>query len=462
MVRPPPAFPELYPTCPIEFLPEPLRSAAKHAIQKMGVPAVVALTDAVAAAAAVVHCGYDCITPEGETMPATINTCAVAPSATGKGRSIKVFFAHFLQAQKKRNPRVVERGQHGNQANALRKPIVEAMMNKVSYRALMEELDGDGMNVTIQREEGASFLATDLFKQNTDAIAQLWSGDPPLDHFVHGTELIAAEARGSLGFRIQPDLMYEYLKDGGRLAYKLGFWPRTIAGCHDPDRFPWNENYQPFLDQVANPAAFHRRMEELAMQINDRNSSGFAGRIGVKLDTDATAFILELGYRMKQWLRAYYAEIREAAGRAWENTLRIAVVLHVFCVGNGPVSRETIERAWAIVEWSLSQHRLIFVEAIRPLPKPMKPVKQPKLPPHQQRLNADMQFMLDALGTRAPFSPAGKVPLAEILLLTGLSKTRFLKALGWLVAGCYVVVDGVNEHATVLLLPHPPIGLRFG
>ena len=463
MVKPLLAFPDLHPTCPVDLLPEPLRDVVQHAIQKMEIPAAVALTDAISAASAIVHCGYDCITPDGEPMPATINTCVVAPSATGKGRSIKLFFAHALQAQKKRKPRGREKETGERSAAPPRALLVETMMNKPSFRALMEELDGEGRNVTIQREEGASFLKSDLFKDNTDALTQLWSGDPPLDHHVYGTALIAADARGGLGFRIQPDLMYEYLKKRGRLACKLGFWPRTIAGCHDPEQFPWNEKYHLFLDRAASPAAYHRRVGELAAQINDSNKSGFAGRIGVKLDADAIAFMLELGYRMKQWLVVYYADIRESAGRAWENTLRIAVVLHVFCVGSGKVSRDMAERAWAIVEWSLSQHRLIFVEAIRPQLKPtkLKPVKQPKLPQHQQRLNADMQFMLNAIGARTPYSPANRVPLADVLLLTGFDKTRFLKTLGWLVAGHYVVVDGVDEYATALLLPQP-LGIPSG
>ena len=60
------------------------------------------------------------------------------------------------------------------------------MMSKPSFRALLDALNGRGMNLTIQREEGSSFLKTDLFKKDTDALAQVWSGDPPLDHVVHG------------------------------------------------------------------------------------------------------------------------------------------------------------------------------------------------------------------------------------------------------------------------------------
>lgn len=454
MVMPLLAFPHLNPVCPIDLLPEPLKGAALHAIAKKGVPPSVALTDAIAAAAAVVHCGYDCIAPDGETMPATINTCIVAPSATGKGRSFKLFFEHFLRTSKKRDSLISGKDTDGKD-KPWRTPQVETMMNKLSFRMLMEELDGDGMSLTIQREEGTSFLETELFKKDTDALTQLWSGDPPLDHFVYQTQLIANDARCSLSFRIQPDPMYGFLRRDKRLTYKLGFWPRTIAGCHDPEKFPGNELYRPSSTAQPSPDAFHQRMTDLAQEINNRYRSGFTGRFGVPLDAHAKAFMLELGFRMKYWLTVYYPDIREAAGRAWENTLRVAVVLQVFCKANGEVSRSTVERAWAIVEWSLSQHRLIFVEAARPLPKSKEPkaAKPYKLSQYQQRLHADMQHMLDAIGARAPYYPYGQVPLSEVSMLTGFNKTRFMKTLGWLTTSCYVWVEGYDEYATVRTCP---------
>lgn len=464
MIYPLLAFPNLYPTCPIDLVPEPLKSSILYALKRKCVPPAVALIDAIAAAGAVVHCGYDAETPDGEPMPTTVNTCCVAPSATGKGTSIKLFFAFFLQAQKKRGRRVVEKYEDMKAIKLQRNPVVESMINKLSFRALMQALDGEGMNLTIQREEGASFLKTDLFKNNTDAITQVWSGDPPLDHYVQGIELIAADARCSLGFRIQPDLFYPYLKRSGGISYKLGFWPRSIAGCHDPERFPWNETYSLSSMRDTRPDDYQRRASQLAFEINDRNKSGFAGRIRVKLDPEAKAFLIELGFRMKQWLNVYYADIREAAGRAWENTLRIAVVLHIFCAGQGRVSLNMVERAWAIVEWSLSQHRLIFIEAPRPQPETARPERERQSKPSQiqLRLCADAGFMLDAIGVRAHHYPYGKVPLNEILLLTGFDRTRFLRALAWLVSAFRVVVDGSDEYATVCLVPPVPIGIAYG
>jgi hypothetical protein len=426
-----------------------------YAIREKGITPAIAIMDALASVAAVVHCGYDCVAPDGDRLPCTLNTIVVAPSSSGKGRSIKLFFAHFLHAYKHRERRKIERDKTGKPIGCARKPLVEAMMGKASFRALMEALDGNGMNLTIQCEEGASFLKTDLFKERADALTQVWSGDPPLDHFVHGVDLSAADARCSIGFRIQPDLMTDFLLGGGRLTYKLGFWPRAIAGCHDPERFPHNQTYRPASIPKTTPEAYQARMAEVATEINARNVEGFNGRTGVELGPEAKAFMLELLQLMKEWTATFYRDIREAAGRAWENTLRIAVALHVFCVGTGQVTRDMVECAWAIVEWSLSQHHLIFVEAVHPrkkqaMPSPATPVK---LSQHQRRLTADCQFLIEVIAARAHANGWGQVRISELQLLCGFEDTRFHKTLAWVTNERHAIVEGFGEWATIRLTP---------
>lgn len=444
--------PDMSPVCPIDALPEPLRGAALLAIQQKGVPPACALTDVIAATGAVVHCGFNCQTPDGDVLPATINTCAVAPSASGKGRSMQFFFAPLLNALKERalEPAL----------DAARIPRVDCMVNRITFRALVEHLNGMGMNLTIQREEGASFLKSDLFKNDTDALTQLWSGDPPIDHHVRGKKLTAVDGRCSFGFRIQPELMYDHFKRGNRLTYNLGFWPRTIAGCHDPKKFPWNDTYLPPVMAEADASAYFRRYDELMKEINGR--SGLA-RITVQLDVEAVALLHEISFRMRNWIDTHYADIREAAGRAWENTLRVAVVMHVFCRRTGPVTGDMILRAWKIVEWSLSQHRLIFVEGIRPQvkPEPFKTFPSSKLPKQARQRNADMQFMLEAISARSFHSPGGRVYMSEVLLLTGFHKTRFLKTLGWLVSGYLVIVEGTGENMTARVVPPRWPGISY-
>ena len=428
-------YPNHRPICPVDALPDVLRDAVIHAISTKDIPAGVALTDAIAAAAAVVHCAYDAVTLDGELMATTINTCSTADSASGKGRSIRQFFKHAREVRKLPPPVIKGR----------RRPLLWArrlpshMMSKPSFRALMDALDGRGMNLTIQREEGSSFLNTDLFKKDTDALAQVWSGDPPLDHVVHGVHLEAIDARCSLGFRIQPCMMDVYLNGPGRGSYKLGFWPRTIACCHDPEKFPANDSYRFWGHGNYSTEAYDLRMLRLSSSVTSFVQKAYKGRIPVELDQDAKAFMLELSYRMKQWRTAYYGDIREAAGRAWENTLRLAVVLHVFCIGEGKVSADYVARAWAIVEWSLSQHRLIFIESPRQAlgtalvvkAAPVRPVRvaAPK-PPKLPRPFQDAQWLLTCLGRL--WLPTKAVTVRELNLLADLPARRLASALKWL------------------------------
>jgi hypothetical protein len=455
----PPPFPNLRPTCPIDWLPDPLRSAVLHVIQDKEVPAACALTDALAAVAAVVHCGFDCVALDGERLPATLNTCALAPSATGKGRSFKLFFKHFLNAKKNQPRRTAGVNAQGHGVASSCAPRVETLVSRtISYAKMVEMLDGQSMTLTLQREDGYSLLKSTLFKEAIDALTQLWSGSPPLDNFVHGVELEATDARGSLGIRLQPKPMYMYAAGQGQNDCSIGLWPRAIIGCHDPERFPENETYVPKPGRYS-AGAFQARIEALADQINQKCQSGDLSRTGVTLDLLARAYMSHLGYKLKQWLPNEYRDIREAAGRAWENTLRIAVVLHVFCGRvNSDVSVDMVQRAWAIMEWSLSQYRLVFVEAIAPRPgkavtaageTPTQP-QQPLAPQVEKvpRPLQDAQWVLDCLDRICrPF--LGQAKLSEVRLLAGLPERRFMTAVAWLKLERIVAIHGTGQ-ATVI------------
>ncbi|RYD81556.1 MAG: DUF3987 domain-containing protein, partial [Verrucomicrobiaceae bacterium] len=309
---------------------------------------------------------------------------------------------------------------------------------KVTYASLVEHLGGFNKNLTMQREEGKSFLQTDLFKNDTDALTQLWSGFPPLDRMVRGKEVRAVEARCSVGFRIQPVFMEEYLRKQGKLSYKLGFWPRAIAGCHDPERFPENSICQvPGWD--CSPEQFQLQLKTIAARLDKRK---FTHRVLVKLSMEAKAFMLELEHILAGWKGTEYPDIQEAVGTAWENTLRVATVLHVFCTGYGTVSREFTERAWKIVQWSLYQHQLIFVESLRTsspysphdltVSPPYKPYRFPKAPKTPRPME-NATLVLDCL--HKLFDSDRDLiafPLDDLRVLTGLNARLFATAMAWL------------------------------
>ena len=446
-------YPNYRPVCPVDSLPDPLRQAVLYAILEEDVPPAIALMDALAAAAAVVHVGHDCVTLKGGTMVSSLYTFASAPSATGKGNSYRVFFKYFTDAtlrdmverakSKLVTPKLTKTAvltarftEQG--AASSNRPGVEALLTELTYFALLNALDGVGMNVALQDEDAASFFESELFKQQADRLTKLWSG-APLSRAFGRSELKAVEARLSLGVRTQPDILADVPATALRRAIKIGLLPRFLVACHDPTRFPLNESYRSDAAGKVSDGAFQARMASLALVTNARNFGGFAGRVRVELDTDAKAYMLELGFRMKQWRDTEYLDIREAAGRAWEITLRVAVVLHVFCLGEGKVSRDYVERAWAIVEWSLSQHRLIFVESLG-MNKPLamtapitaiRPIRitQPK-PPKLPRPLQDAQWLLTCLSRL--WLPTKSVTVRELNLLAALPARRLVSALKWL------------------------------
>ena len=447
-------YPNHRPICPVDALPDPLRQAVLYAILKKGVPPAIALMDALAASAAVVHVGHDCVAPDGEAMAASLYTLASAPSVTGKGSSYRIFFQYFTQSRKrdmleraKPKPAIpkltkaaVLSALLSGQAEACKDdPGVEALLSEMTYFALLKALDGVGRNVAIQDEDSASFFDSDLFKRQANRLTQAWSADPPLTRAFGSSELEAVDARVSLGLRTQPDILADVPQATLRRAIKVGLVPRFLVACHDPTRFPLNETYRADAVGEVSDSAFQARMASLAFLSNARSYDGFAGRVRVELDTEAKALMLELRFRAKQWPDTDYSDIREAAGRAWENTLRVAVVLHVFCLGEGKVSRDYVERAWAIVEWSLSQHRLVFIESLglnlgtgmTAQAAPIRPIRitSPK-PPKLPRPFQDAQWLLTCLGRL--WLPTKAVTVRELNLLADLPARRLASALKWL------------------------------
>lgn len=447
-------FPNHRPTCPVDAVPDLLRQAVLFAIVKKGVPPAIALMDALASVAAVVHVGHDCVTPDSETMASSLHTIASAPSVTGKGSSYRIFFRHFTEARKrgiaeraKYKPAVPKRTKtavvetllDGHCAASKTGPGVEALLTEMTYFALLKALDGVGRNVAIQDEDSASFFDSELFKGQANRLTQAWNADPPLVRAFGSSQLEAVDARVSLGLRTQPDILGDVPQATLRRAIKVGLFPRFLAACHDPARFPLNETYRADATGGVSDAAFQARMASLALLTNTRNFAGFAGRIRVELDTEAKAFMHELHFRTKQWLDTDYSDIREAAGRAWENTLRVAVVLHVFCLGEGKVSRDYVERAWAIVEWSLSQHRLVFIEPLglnlgtgmTAQAAPIRPIRitQPKTPKLPRPLQ-DAKWIW--LCVSRLWLPTKTVTVRELNMLAALPARRLESALKWL------------------------------
>lgn len=453
-------MPDLSRECPIDALPDLLYSAACEVRQlEDDVPAECMLTDAIAVCVVPVQRLYDVQGLDRRTMPTTVNTLALVPSGMGKGTSYREFFKTLMEHNER--ARIVAR-EIRSRKRQLKKTSVPTdgpefrepdgrNVASISYRALMDCLDGVARSVSINYEDGFSFLKSDLFTEHGDKLTQIYSGSPDLDYLVKDVDLSAIRGRCSIGIRVQSKLFYPEMKRTNYKSYDQGVWGRSVVACYDPKRFGTPKKvYMPPKSVGGGLAELHRRLERLMKAADEKHVEGELVRDFLVLSDQARAFMHELKFRLKGWRETFYAEIEPAAARAWENTLRIAAVFQVVCEGGGEISLEMVRRAWTIVQWSLTQQQLIFVEAIKPEPK--LPVARATGPftakfklPKQPRPIEDARWLLECFGVASGWR--GMPLVSEVATLAGMRGPRLETALAWLQINQAIEIVGRGEDA---------------
>lgn len=442
------------PYCPIEKLPPLFYAAVVDVCQRTGAPPEVVVADSIAASSTLVHPQFKVKSWTDSLMPTAVQTLSLAPTYAGKGESYRTFFQFTGDAT-------------ADETNRSSGGVIidDFLLQDVSFSSLLEHLEGYGKSASIQLEDGYSFLAGPLMKRDTiSKLTQALSGPPSLKIGRRHGKQEAFDPSVGIGLRLQPEPFYEYLKRDKGIGRYLGLWPRFLTFCYDPVRFPMMPNYVAPSASLGSYLPFMERLHDLIPAADTPPGSDVAARKVLVMDTYANAYLRELVYWLKGQMDGQFHDIQDAAGRAAEITLRLGSQFHVVCQGEGHISREMIERAWALVYWSLGQFRNVFVHALQPPPKPMKlkPIKPPKLPQHQQRLNAEAQFMLSIIIARSNQYPMGKVPLAEVALLSSFAERRFFSILAWLITGFFVEVEGGKDDGTIRLLPRQHFNAPYG
>jgi len=458
-------FPDMSRECPIDALPDLLFSAACEVRQlEDDVPAECLLMDAIAACAVPVQRLYDVVGLDYRHMPTTIFMLTLAPSGRGKGTSYREFFKPLIEHNRQAGlaAREVRARKRSFEKTGLPVDGLEfrepdgRMLTMISYRALMECLDGVARSVSINDEDGGSFLESDLFIRMGGSLTKLHSGFD-LDHVVKDVDLTAIDGRCSLGIRLQGEVFYPEMKRTNNKSFHQGIWGRAVVACHDPKRFGPCKIHTPTSWPGGGLKEFHRRIKDLMDKANKKQAKGELVRDKIVLGDEARAFMVELKFRLKGWRETCYdAQIEPAVNRAWENTLRIAAVFQIVCGEGTEISLEMVRRTWAIVQWSLTQHQMIFVDVIKPEPQlpearavrpfakhwPAK-VKLPKQP----RPIQDARWVLDCLYVVS--GGRGEASIAEVATLAGLRGPRLETALAWLKVNQAVEIVGRGENAVM-------------
>jgi hypothetical protein len=426
--------------CPIEKLPSPFFEAVIGVGDSTQAPLELVLPDALAMTSTVVQRRYKTMGINGSVMATTLNTVSLGPTAFGKGESYRNFFQTPVDFKndgptKPKSPVTID----------------DLLLQDVTPSALMSCLAGTAKSASIQLEDGYSFLTGPLMKSGfISKLPQAWSGPPSMKWSRHYGNKDAIEPCLAIGLRIQPKLFYQFLRRNKSESRHLGLWPRFLTFCYDPELFPVTPLFTTRSGFLASHLPLIDALQALLPASRAELDSDQSARAVLKMDAHANAFLREITYWIKSQINNEFYDIADAAGRAAENTLRLASNFHVVCQGEGAISREMIERAWAFVEWSLTQFRNVFVHALEPPPQPLK-LKPMKLKEndHQHKLTVDMQFVLECVAACVSRFPDGDVPLADVALLAGFARSRFLKTIGWLATGRLIHISGSGGIETI-------------
>ncbi|NHF65975.1 DUF3987 domain-containing protein [Xanthomonas hortorum] len=434
------------PACPIDALPDLLYNAACEVGRITEAPAEILLTDAIGAACSAVHLRHDVSAPDGRTMPTSIFTAALGRSGIGKGQSMIQFFKAFKEDTKEKLRQELAAGKTAQTDEDL-------ILEEISLAALMDRLCGFGKGCSIQIEEGARFMPQMIKLEGI--LTQLYSGDPPIKRRVKRIFQTAFDARLSIGLRFQPRIFYNCLLKFAGQAYEQGLWPRFILACHDPELFPAP---QPLMTPRAGGSGHNDRLQAVLKKLVSQAQQypSETPRTVVVLSKDAAVRMRMLKEDIKDCYPKHYNAIKPSVDRAWENTLRLAAVFHIVCEEEGEISQEMVECAWTIMEWSLTQHYMVFVEAARPESKQKPRAVARSHAPRKARPADDARLVLESVWSARRLRSSDEKFLDEVERLAGLPPKRFSDAVEWLVRKGQVVVLGVDEFRRIrALVPRP-------
>ncbi|MBO9855141.1 DUF3987 domain-containing protein [Xanthomonas sp. A1809] len=439
-------FTNFRPPCPIEALPDPLYNAACEIGRLTEAPAEILLADAIAAACLAVHLRHDVSAPDGRTMPTSIFTAALGRSGIGKGQSMIQFFKAFKEDTKEKLRQELAAGKTAQTDDDL-------ILEEISLVALMDRLCGLGKGCSIQIEEGTRFIPEMVKLEGV--LTQFYSGDPPVKRRVKRINQTAVDARLSIGLRFQPHIFYKCLNKRAGEAYEQGLWPRLLLACHDPERFP---TPQPLMTSRAGGSGHNDRLQAVLKKLvgQAQQCPSETPRTLVALSKDASVRMRMLKEDITDCCPKHYDAIKPSVDRAWENTLRLAAVFHVVCEEEGEISQEMVERAWTIMEWSLTQHYMVFVEAARPESKQKPRAVARSHAPRKARPADDARLVLEAVWSARGLRSSDEKFVDEVERLAGLPPKRFSHSVEWLVRKEQVVVLGVDEFRRIrALAPRP-------
>lgn len=248
---------------------------------------------------------------------------------------------------------LVEHGRHKPKKPAPKQIIYQS----ITERPILEALHGNGKSIAILSDEGETVLNGGAMKKMGN-LNKAWDGKP-LSLDLVDVRVRVVDPRVTISFMVQEEVLEQFLGRRGRIARGSGHlaryllaWPASTVGFR---KMTLGDH-----DWIHLPS-FHDRITELLVEADLRQTNN-QPRTQLEFCTEAK----ELWAESYDWIEkrqrpeAPFYGIKDFASKMLELAGRVAAIFHHFNRLTGAISRETLQRALAIVGWHLDEFNRLF------------------------------------------------------------------------------------------------------
>lgn len=233
------------------------------------------------------------------------------------------------------------------------------MRQEITGKAITEALVGDGESIAISTDEGHVLFRSEAMS-HLGLLNRLWDSPGVLMRDRADENLLAMNPRVSVSIMTQHEPLKAFLDRKGSVAKGSGHWARYLVGWPQSNMgFRQVSGEEPTWDHLP---AFQQRIRVLLERYRTEIESGSIERELIEFSLDAKNRWVELARETEGLLRQgeYLSDINDFAAKVMEILARLAAAMHYFAEEVGPISVDTLNRAFEIVKWHESEYKYLF------------------------------------------------------------------------------------------------------
>lgn len=244
----------------------------------------------------------------------------------------------------------------------LKPRLRQILYQDVSEAALYEALAGKGQSVAIVCDEAADILKGEVMS-NAPLQNAIWSGTDNLPvNRAHGRYIQVSQPRMTLSLMTQPAMFEELMSKRGDALRASGYFARFLfARPMSMKGYRQLGGAEDDYDSM-HLAALHERFRTLLHQRDERYETGDVEPEVIEMSSDAKGLWCDIhnANECAMLPGGYLETVSDFGSKVMENLGRIAAILHLFDEHSGSVSRDTLQRASAIMNWYIGQFMAVF------------------------------------------------------------------------------------------------------